>query len=243
MAGFAVKTQVFEGPLEALLDLIERRKLLVTDVSLAQVADDFIAYLETLPEMPEAEVAQFVLVASTLLLIKSRSLLPSMALTPEEEQSVHDLERRLEAYRRLRDAARRLARGWLAAPLFGRRGRSPEPPVFAPPRSLSAEGLLARAQAILAKAPRPLPRTPQALVRRAVSLEEAVSSLSARIRTALQGSFREIAGLSGASRHEAAVHFLALLELVRRGIVRTQQADHYADIRLEAAEVGTPRYA
>jgi segregation and condensation protein A len=240
---FAVKTPVFEGPLEALLDLIERRKLLITDISLAQVADDFVAHLQSLPEMPEGEVAQFVLVASTLLLIKSRSLLPSLALTPEEEQSVHDLERRLEAYRRLRDAARRLARGWLREPLFGRRGRSPEPPTFAPPRGLDAAGLLAKAHAILAKAPKALPKTPQALVRRAVSLEEAVSSLSVRIRTALSGSFREIAGLKGASRHEAAVHFLALLELVRRGIVRTQQADHYGDIRLEAAEVSTPRYA
>lgn len=242
MPAFAVKTPVFEGPLEALLDLIERRKLLVTDVSLAQVADDFVAYVGALPDMPEAEVAQFVLVASTLLLIKSRSLLPSMALTPDEERSVHDLERRLEAYRRLRLAARRLARGWLAAPLSERRGRSPGPAVFAPPRELGAEGLLARAHAILAKAPRALPKVPQALVRRAVSLEEAVASLAARVKAALAGSFREIAGLSGASRHEAAVHFLALLELVRRGTVRTRQADHYADIQLEAAEVGTPRY-
>jgi segregation and condensation protein A len=241
--GFAVKTQVFEGPLEALLDLIERHKLSISDVSLAQVADDFVAYVGALPDMPEAEVAQFVLVASTLLLIKSRSLLPSLALTPEEERSVGDLERRLEAYRRLRDASRRLARAWLRAPLHERRGRSPEPPTFAPPRELGPESLLARALAILAKAPRALPKTPQAVVRRAVSLEEAVSSLSARIRAALTGSFHDIAGIRGAPRHEAAVHFLALLELVRRGIVRTQQADHYADIRLEAAEVGTPRYA
>lgn len=242
MTSFAVKTPVFEGPLEALLDLIERRKLLVTDVSLAQVADDFVSYARALPEMPEAEVAQFVLVASTLLLIKSRSLLPSLALTPEEERSVHDLERRLEAYRRLRDASRRLAKQWRVAALFSRRGRSPEPPTFAPPRGLTPEALLAKAHAILAKAPRALPKTPQALVRRAVSLEEAVSSLSARIRTALHGSFREIAGLSGASRREASIHFLALLELVRRGIVRTQQSDHYGDIRLEASEVSTPRY-
>lgn len=242
MPAFAVKTPVFEGPLEALLDLIERRKLLVTDVSLAQVADDFVAHLQSLPEMPEAEVAQFVLVASTLLLIKSRSLLPSLALSPEEEQSVHELERRLEAYRRLRDAARRLARGWLRTPLFGRRGRSPEAPTFAPPRELTAAGLLAKAHTILAKAPKALPKTPQALVRRAVSLEEAVASLSSRLRAALRGSFQEIAGMRGATRQEAAVHFLALLELVRRGIVRTQQAEHYADIRLEAVEVSTPRY-
>jgi segregation and condensation protein A len=242
MPGFAVKTQVFEGPLEVLLELVEKRKLLVSDLSLAQVADDFVAYLQSLPEMPEAEVAQFVLVASTLLLIKSRALLPAMALTPEEEQSVHDLERRLEAYRRLRDASRRFARGWLRSPSFERRGRTPEAPVFAPPRELTAEGLMARAQAILAKAPKLLPKMPQALVRKAVSLEEAVSHLATRIKTALAGSFRELAGLKGASRHEAAVRFLALLELVRRGIVRTQQGDHFSDIKLEAADVGTPRY-
>jgi segregation and condensation protein A len=242
MPGFAVKTEAFEGPLEVLLELVEKRKLLVSDVSLAQVADDFVAYLQTLPELPEAEVAQFVLVASTLLLIKSRALLPAMALTPDEEQSVHDLERRLEAYRRLRDASRRFARAWLKAPSFERRGRSPEPAVFAPPRELSAEGLLARAHAILAKAPKMLPKMPLALVRKAVSLEEAVSHLATRIKTALAGSFRELAELKGASKHEASVRFLALLELVRRGIVRTQQGDHFSDIKLEVAEVGTPRY-
>jgi segregation and condensation protein A len=73
---FALETNAYKGPLETLLDLIESRKLSISDISLAEVADSYLAYVENLPNLPLAETSQFVLVASTLLLIKSRSLLP-----------------------------------------------------------------------------------------------------------------------------------------------------------------------
>src|SRR5882672_5982125 len=92
---FAIETPSYKGPLETLLDLIEARKLSISDISLAEVADSYLAYVEKLPEMPLAETSQFVLVASTLLLIKSRSLLPILELSEDERESVDELERRL----------------------------------------------------------------------------------------------------------------------------------------------------
>ncbi|MEK7117749.1 MAG: segregation/condensation protein A, partial [Patescibacteria group bacterium] len=82
---FKVKTGDFEGPLELLLELIEKRKLHINDVSLSQVADDFIAHIKSLEEFPMNDSADFILIASTLLLIKSKSLLPTLELTEDEK--------------------------------------------------------------------------------------------------------------------------------------------------------------
>jgi len=105
-SSYTVKTGVFEGPLDLLLDLVTKRKLFVNDVSLAQVTDDFIKYLEEHEEFPIGESAEFIVVASTLMLIKSRSLLPMIKLTDEEEESIHDLEDRLVVYGRVKDFCR-----------------------------------------------------------------------------------------------------------------------------------------
>src|SRR3990167_109494 len=118
---YTVKTRVFEGPLDLLLELVTKRKLFVNDVSLAEVTDDFIRYIED-PELQQAEygaghlgvMAEFILIASTLMLIKSRSLLPMLQLTEDEEVAIHDLEDRLALYARIKELSAQLK------PLFGR---------------------------------------------------------------------------------------------------------------------------
>ena len=97
---FKVKVGEFEGPLELILDLIEKRKLHISDISLSQVADEFIEYIKSFEEFPMSDSADFILVASTLLLIKSKSLLPNLPLTEEEQGSIEDLENRLSAYKK-----------------------------------------------------------------------------------------------------------------------------------------------
>src|SRR5665213_2458332 len=114
---FTLETEQFVGPLESLLNMIEDRKLSVSEISLAEVCDAYLAYVEKLPEMPLGETAQFILVASTLLLIKSRTLLPSLELSTEERESVEELERRLARYALIRNAAKVLRRSWGKDPL------------------------------------------------------------------------------------------------------------------------------
>ena len=91
---FAIKHEKFEGPLELLLDLIEKRKLFINDIALAKVADDYVEYVKTVGDFPLSESAQFILIASTLLLIKSKSLLPNLELSEDEKGNIADLERR-----------------------------------------------------------------------------------------------------------------------------------------------------
>src|SRR3989344_9116880 len=93
---FHVKTEVFEGPLDLLLSLIEKHKLHINDVSLSKVTDDYISYVNAQVDFPMGQAADFILVASTLVLIKSKSLLPTLDLSKEEQGDIADLERRLK---------------------------------------------------------------------------------------------------------------------------------------------------
>src|SRR3989344_4410007 len=96
---FKIHIEGFEGPLELLLSLIEKRKLPINDVSLASVTDEYILHIQQQKEFPLSETSHFILIASTLLLIKSKSLLPTLELTEEEAGDIENLERRLKLYK------------------------------------------------------------------------------------------------------------------------------------------------
>ncbi|HEC32820.1 MAG TPA: hypothetical protein ENI63_00995, partial [Candidatus Kaiserbacteria bacterium] len=97
---FKVRIDGFEGPLELLLLLIEKRKLPINEISLASVTDDYIKHIERQKQFPLSQTSHFVLIASTLLLIKSKSLLPTLELTEEEEEDIGSLELRLKLFKR-----------------------------------------------------------------------------------------------------------------------------------------------
>src|ERR1700722_4197493 len=92
---FSVRTPLYEGPLELLLDLIEKRKLLVNDISLAAVTEEYVSHVRAQTTFPVEAVANFIQIAATLILIKSKSLIPNLSLTEEEQTDINDLEERL----------------------------------------------------------------------------------------------------------------------------------------------------
>lgn len=239
---FKIKTEVFEGPLELLLSLIEKRKLLINDISLAQVTDDFIHYLESHPEMPIHQSSQFIVIASTLLLIKSKSLLPTLELTEEESKNVEDLELRLKIYQKYKEAGEKLAE------MFGKnisfeRNYVPtnEEVIFAPSKNISIESIKESAMRALQKLPK-VEKLPQAVVRKVVSLEETIQKLTHRVKNNLQMSFREFAGVGKEEKVNVIVSFIAMLELVKQGMIAVTQNDAYDDIKIETKEISTPSY-
>ena len=137
---FSIKTDAYQGPFELLLDLIETRKLLVNDLTLSNITEDFIQHVRAQSAFPVEETANFIQIAATLLLIKSKSLIPDLALTDEETADVEDLKRRLEAYEKVREAARELSHIFGKTPMAPAGERAPEV-VFAPSRDLSAHAL------------------------------------------------------------------------------------------------------
>lgn len=237
--GFLIKTEAYEGPFEVLLDLIEARKLLVNDLALANITEDFIQHVRRQEAFPVEETANFIQIAATLLLIKSKSLIPDLALTEEENADVEDLKRRLAAYEKVREAARELARIY-GKTVMVRAGWRPPEVVFAPSRDLTADALAEVFARVLA-AREAVDELPTASVKPLVTIEEMMSRLAERVQSALSLSFKEFAGQTK-ERVEVIVSFLALLELVKQGAVAAEQLET-GDIRIShTAPAVVPRY-
>ena len=241
---YTVKTAVFEGPLDLLLDLVTKRKLFVNDVSLSQVTDDFIHYLEEHEEFPIGESAEFIVVASTLMLIKSRSLLPMIKLTNEEEESIHDLENRLATYLRVKELAAGLKGLFSKRIIFEKIPSKNQVVVFSPDSKTDVGNLLLALKKVLESLPRQ-EALPKVTVKKVISLEEMIERLAERIAQTSKVNFKDFYGTKGALTYEKKVSiiigFLAMLELVKRGAIRVTQVGR-GDIEMEGEEVGVPMY-
>jgi segregation and condensation protein A len=232
---FKVKQEVFEGPVEVLLELIEKRKLFVNDVSLASVTDDFIQYMQSVGMQP-GETANFLAVAATLILIKARSLLPNLELTPEEHESITDLERRVALYQVISHVSAELIKQYGKKVSF-EGVRRLTGTVFAPDEKLTLVQLPMLIQEMLGRVPPPAPKKPETRIYKTISIAEVLSTLQERIEYALSTSFNAIRVMSPDSdersqRVYTIVSFLGMLELVRRGIVAAEQSVLFEDISL-----------
>ncbi len=237
-----VKTSVYEGPLDLLLELIEKRKLLINDISLTAVAEEYIARLNEMPDLPVGETAQFVSLAATLLLIKSRSLLPLLSLSEEEGQDIKELEYRLSLYQIIKASSRGILTQEVQR-LY--EGESPElEAIFLPDETVNLSFIETSARTLIEGFPKPF-LLPRIDVQKILSIEEVIQKLSERIANALRLSFKEFtkstAHSTSPARHDIIVSFLALLELVKQGIIKATQ-EHSGDITLESDTVSTPLY-
>lgn len=238
---FKIKTEAFEGPLDLLLTLVEKRKLFINDIALAKVTDDFIEHIKSFESLPMADAAQFILIASTLLLIKSKSLLPSLNLTEEEEEGIHDLETRLKIYKRIKEASVHVKERFGVEIIFPQSQSRAIEPIFSPHESMN---LLSLAQAIkdIIKALPKKENIPKAVVKKVISLEEMIDNLTKRITSGLKMKFSDFTSQHKEEKVNVIVSFLAMLELVKQGIIHVSQENHYGDIHMETKEVGVPRY-
>ncbi len=229
---YKVRLTVFEGPLDLLLQLIQRRELDITQVSLALVTDQYLQYIRDLEVVEAEELTEFLVIAAQLLLIKSRLLLPSPPSPPADEEDEEDvgqiLVERLEAYRRYKAAAQQLHdredRGQRA---FVRTA----PPEFPRPPLPQGAGLptqlLAALQQILA--PQPLAPVSDVVSPIRVSITDQMSIIRARLEGRKPCTFHSLFS-PASSRMEVIVTFLALLEMMRRGEVVAWQERVFGEI-------------
>jgi len=237
---FQIKTEVFEGPLDLLLGLIEKRKLFINDISLTKVTDDYIAYVRNLPTFSIPESANFILIASTLLLIKSKSLLPTLDLSGEEQGDIEDLERRLKEYQRIKEFSVHVKELFGKNIIFPKSQNAPVIPVFSPQEGMSVAGIFAAIKDVLKSIPK-VEVIPKAIVKKVISLEEMIGNLTKRVQASIKMTFKDF------SKHHTEkvniiVSFLAMLELVKQGIIEVTQDEHFKDIQMESQDVGVPRY-
>ncbi|MFZ2763901.1 MAG: segregation/condensation protein A [Minisyncoccia bacterium] len=240
---YTVKTSAFEGPLDLLLDLVTKRKLFVNDVSLSQVTDDFIRYLEEHEEFPIGESAEFIVVASTLMLIKSRSLLPMIKLTEEEEESIADLENRLVLYAKVKELASSLKSMFGKRIIFEKTPSKNPVVVFSPDSKTDTANLLLALERVIESLPKK-EVMPKVVVKKVISLEEMIERLAERISKASKINFKDFHGTKGKLNYEKKVSiiigFLAMLELVKRGAIRVTQEG--GDIHIESEKIEVPQY-
>ncbi len=240
-SSYSVKTHIFEGPLDTLLSLIEKRKLFINDISLAQVADDYIAYIRSLENFPIADSAHFILIASTLVLIKSKSLLPTLTLSEEEEHSIEDLEARLREYQKYKALGVHLKERFGIHTEYIRLPSKEKIVVFTPDKNTSVSRIEETIRQVIAGIPKK-EIVPKAIVKQVVSLEEMIESLTERVTRSMKMSFRDFSNMGKAEKVNVIVSFLAMLELVKQGIIHVRQDRDFHDIEMETSTVGVPRY-
>lgn len=237
---FSIKTEQFEGPLELLIELVEKRKLLINDISLAAVTDEYMARVSQMQELSLPNTAQFITLAATLLLIKSKSLLPVLELTDEEEANIEDLEERLKRYQLYRDAALDIEAIFGSTIQYEPLYVPKREPVFVIDSLCNIETLNDALQQALQNLPVER-KKPAVKVRPTISLEEMIDRLKDRINKQMSTRFSDIRQQEKEHKN-VIVGFLAILELVKQGDVLVAQHTRFADIEVSLERQTTPRY-
>lgn len=236
-----IRLEQFEGPLDLLFALIEERKLDITSVSLSAVTDQFLHYIAAHHGMHPEELADFLVVAAKLLLLKSRELLPSL----HADEDDHDLEKQLKMYKLYYDASQKVGR------LAGRgtfsfarasilRVESSDRS-FRPPESVTGDDL-ARTFRVLLKRLEPFVTITEDVIIRTVNIQEKILAIRERIMKEATLNFEHLIH-SARDRTEIIVTFLALLELVKQRMVAVVQHSAFSSITVERrhAERNTAR--
>jgi len=236
-----VTTAVFEGLLDLLLSLIEKRKLFINDISLSKIADDYIETVRALPEIPLKDVANFVFIASTLVLIKSKSLLPSLNLSTEEEGDIERLKDRLRTYQRIKELSVHVKNSFGKNIIFTREAPKTRVVTFSPGEDVILQNIFIAVSNILMHLPK-IDVTPQAVVKKMITLEDAIGKLVKRIDRHLKMSFKTYSGIGKEEKSTVIVTFLAVLELIKRGAVEAIQKENFSDFEIETREIKVPQY-
>jgi segregation and condensation protein A len=229
---YEVQLAVFQGPLDLLLHVIEREEMEITAVSVAQIADQYLAYLAVLQERDASDLADFLVMAARLLWIKSRALLPrppQAIADAEEEDPAEMLARQLRDYRRFKQAA-----GWLqdresqGLRAYVRIAPPPTLPQRVTPGDVSIDDLLRALSQVISRTP-PLQPVDEVVAPIRVTITQQIGRILHATRREGGVRFRQLLA-KAATRIEIVVTLLALLELVKRQQVTMAQQKMFGDI-------------
>ena len=237
-AGIQLTLPYFEGPLDLLLHLIEREELDITSVALVSVADQYLKILRQSEQINLDALADFIWIGARLLLIKSRALLPKPhtdAEIDDDEDDAGDLARQLMEYKLFKEAAGRL-RGIESAGLKSYPRIAP-PPELPPPPGLDGVTLdLLRQMVEVALTRRPPEKEHHPVIHpHKFTVREKIDFLRDRLVTEGRVSFRGVID-SCVTRMEIIVSFMAVLELIKSGVLDAVQDATFADIVLVPTE-------
>lgn len=229
---YRIKIEKFEGPLDLLLDLIEKEKMDITEVSLSKVADQYLSYIEASDDIDSSNLADFLSVAAKLILLKSIALLPELEIDEEDEESIDDLKFRLQEYKKFKDAAQKIKSLYKNKDrLFERSYIANIVPAFYPGDGLDKEALLLSARGLVNILDK-FESLRKETILETVSIKEKISNIQEMLSNQVNLKFNNIIENSK-SKIDAIVSFLALLELIKQKLVSVKQKDNFADIEIK----------
>lgn len=229
---YSIQLPVYEGPLDLLLDLIERAELDITRVSLAKVTDQYLAYLASIPEHQLEDLASFLVIAARLLQIKSEALLPR---PPEREPGEEDpgdaLARQLIAYKKYKQVATILSEREAAGlRCYVRLAPPPTVETKLDLSGLTVEDLRDAMLEALANKPEP-PTFGRDVIAPRIRIRDKIAAIITGLRNSGRISFRRV--IQGArSKLEVVVSLLALLELIKQDQVQAEQESLFGDVTI-----------
>jgi len=229
MEQYNIKTEQFEGPLDILLQLIEEKKLSINEVSLAEVSSQYLERMKSMPDMSRGEAASFLVIASTLMLIKSKSLLPTIDLSEEEKESVEDLERRLKLYKKLRELSTNIRSSYGNNVIFTRETLAGIQIDFIEPKKVDVGVLHSTIKRIIEVLP-VKEILPEKVIEKIIKIEDKMQELSERIMRAANLSFNDF--VSKGDKKALVVSFLAMLELMKQGLIAVKQSQDFGEIEI-----------
>ena len=231
---YQINTEVYSGPLDLLLQLIERAELDITRLALAQVTDQYLEYLHQLEEQNAAEVSAFLVIAARLVQIKSSALLPR-PVTPGiqvEEDPGEALARQLIIYKRFKELSGFLEKRELEGlKTYLRLDSTPRTQIAAKLdiSDLTLENLVKAARDILNDG-NELPPLSEVVTFPRITIRERINVILDALKEDNSLSFSKL--VTKGNRLEAVVTFLALLELVKRHVVGATQSALFGSIEL-----------
>jgi len=227
---FQIQQAKFSGPLDLLLTLIEEKRLEITEISLAKVTDEFLKYLGDIKKASPGVLADFIVIAAKLLLIKSRALLPTLELSSEEEAEIQDLTKRLEIYRLFKEATQNLKNLYMSRPLFGREFLFNQTPIFYPPKNLALDDLRGAFQKIWEEFQKLGEEVSIEKIKKIVKIEEKVKDILHLLTKKSNLAFGR--AIKKSEKIEIIITFLAILQMFKERMIIIKQEEAFGEITL-----------
>lgn len=240
VADYKVRLEHFYGPLDLLLHLVRENEVEIAEIPIAVIAHQYVQYVEAMQELDINLAGEFLVMASTLMEIKSRMLLPRPEEGEEEELDPRlDLVRKLLEYKRFKELAQAFV------PLADRQGLRWARPALPPPPPENPDevevdlSLFDLAAAFGRVAQQTLLDVPASVFFDDVPIEEVMTALLEKLAASGPSRFADLVG-DRTNRMRVVAGFLAVLELARQKRIKVDQESEFGEIRLTLAEGAPP---
>lgn len=228
-----VQLEQFSGPLDLLLGLIKDKKLEITTVSISRVTEQYLHYLEQIEEKNPEELADFLVIATKLLVLKSQELLPQFSVQEDEDEQ--NLVDQLRIYKAFVDVSKMINKQWLQpVQSFARCEPTRKPEGFVPPTNTTLD-VMHKSMVTLLRRIAPPKALPKTHIDKTVSLKEKIISIRNFLKNRKTCFFFDVIDRQH-NKTDVIVTFLALLELVKQKNIHIDQEDIFGDISITSIQ-------